>query len=178
MKTYYDPTPEEIKIASRMIKKSLKIPGLRTIDDERVFMENLLVQRLNYMLITYAIFISGAFTVDKVYERCIIFTFGILIIGFMATTVQRAHRKHHFIMRLLYESKIEIKKYKDVKNEYLDHPVKFINDKINDKEQKSTYLGRSVSTIVGRWIPIFCVFSLIVGALFYLYQTLKTYLNI
>lgn len=148
-KDIFSPTREEINIASRMIKTCMDDKGRRSLDEERVFMENLLVQRLNFLLVVFSIFVAAGFAAKTNLLSVIVFFAGFLICWLMAKIVYRAHVKHHFIMRLFYN----LPESED-KGE-LPHAIKFINDAMKKDERKEKTKG-SVSKWVGDRIPTVC----------------------
>lgn len=57
----FDPTTKELEIAARMIKQSMieqEKPGFRSLDDERVFMEDLLVKRLYTLMLVFSLLLE------------------------------------------------------------------------------------------------------------------------
>ncbi len=150
----FEPTPEELNIAKEIMQKE----NGRSLDDEREFMENLLVQRLNFLLIVFSIFIAAGFAVKSYFLSAIIFFVGAFISYSMAKIVYRAHVKHHWIMRLFYNQKTS--------DSELPHVIKFINDAMKEPKREKLTKG-SVSNLVGKKIPTICWVSLLIfGILF------------
>ena len=61
----FEPNEDEIAKAKELIAACEATPSKRSLDDERVFMENLLVQRLNFLLVVFSIFVAAGFTVKS-----------------------------------------------------------------------------------------------------------------
>ena len=131
------------------IKSNITI-GSWSMSEERVFMENLLCQRFNFFLVLFALFLAGGFGAD-VDQKSLIFGIGFVVELLMWSMVYRAHVKHDWIMRCLYDQK--------------DHPVAQVNDAIKAKG----LIGlRSVSKVTGIYMPLACILILGTLALFYL----------
>lgn len=154
----FSPTPNEIKTAGKMIAADLKGKALRSLDDEREFMENLLVQRLNFLLVVFSIFVAAGFGARTSWLAAIVFLAGAFICYLMAKIVYRAHVKHHWIMRLFY------KQPEPATETELPHAIKFVNDAMKTPERKARTRG-SVSELVGDKIPTVCWVFLFVCAL-------------
>ncbi|MFC1525887.1 hypothetical protein ACFL6X_03635 [Candidatus Latescibacterota bacterium] len=114
---------------------------------ERVFLEQLVGQRSNFLLVFYSLVIAGAVSSrQQIHLQCI------LLLGFFITlltslSVYRAHRKSDLAIRRLFKT--------------TGHPAATINDLCN----KLPLLKRGFSA---RWaagwvIPLICTLSLLVG---------------
>ncbi len=161
----FDPTSAEIERAAKIIKSGAKENGTRTLDDEREFMENLLVARLNFLFVVFAIFVAAGFSIDSFLVSAIVFFVGSVLCWMMALLVHRAHVKHHWIMRLFYEQKL--------KPEELPHVIQFANEAMKASESRKNKTKGSVSVWAGVYIPRACwlflaLSGLICFALFFL----------
>ncbi|MBN1124729.1 MAG: hypothetical protein JXA82_06965 [Sedimentisphaerales bacterium] len=161
----FSPTQEEVDMAEKMIAACENNPGKRSLEEERDFMENLLVQRLSCFFVVYSIILllgftvlASGFTVIRFLFASLIFIVGTFLCMLMAKVVYRAHVKHHWIMRLFYFQKISADNATDDK---LPHAIKFINDAMK-KHGRDKFTKKSVSTLVGKTIPRVCWISLLV----------------
>lgn len=151
----FEPTPEELLAASELIAyPPADQPG--TLYSEREFMENLLVQRLNALLVVYAVFVAAAFASKTATLASVALLVGSGTCFLMARTVKRAHYKHHWIMRIFYNQPAESPASK--------HPIKIINDAMKRNGRAAIAKG-SVSDFVGKHIPNLCWASLFVAGL-------------
>lgn len=133
-----------------MVTKSNITIGSWSMSEERVFMENLLCQRFNFFLVLFALFLAGGFGASGG-QKSIIFGIGFFVELMMWSMVYRAHVKHDWIMKFLYEQK--------------DHPVAQVNEAIKAKG----FVGLvSVSKVTGVIMPLFS--TLILGILAWYYH--------
>jgi hypothetical protein len=158
MKKTIDPTAEQLKTAGEMIAACIKEKGQRSLDDERVFMEELLSQRLNFLLIVFSIFVAAGFAAKTSLLAAIVFFAGTCICYLMAKIVYRAHIKHHWIMRLFYHQPNPV-------SGSLPHPITFINEAMKKLPGRENSTTGSVSKLVGRTIPTVCWSFLLVCSL-------------
>jgi hypothetical protein len=163
------PTKEEKDTASAMIQKSIDSDNghIRTLDNERDFMENLLNQRLNFLLLIFTVLLTIGLSSNLKLASVFIFLIGTIVCYYLARTVNRAHYKHHWIMRIFYD--LPEGKYYDKNN---PHPIKFINDAMDVPDRKSKTKG-SVSKIIGRHIPNMTWIIMLLCFLFYTYSFFK-----
>ena len=120
-----------------------------TMSQERVFIENLLCQRFNFLLILFSLIIAGSINAKSQTNMTIILGVGTLIFSLVGLTVYRVHIKHDWIMKELYQTE--------------GHPVKICNDAI----KKLPWWQRlfSVSKLIGIIIPVVCSLVLLVGTI-------------
>jgi hypothetical protein len=142
----------------------------RTLDDERAFMEDLLLKRFHYLILIFTLFFGASINIaSDIYKSIILFVGFIFCFG-MSKVVKRAHYKHHWIMQILYglnsSNNQEIKYSEDIKF-WKDHPVKIINDamSLNERKKKS---GGSVSLINGFFLPNLAVYILLISAVYFM----------
>ena len=151
----FEPTADELTMAAELIASPPSgQPG--TLYSEREFMENLLVQRLNALLVVFAVFVAAAFASDTLMLASIALLVGSATCFLMARTVKRAHYKHHWIMRLFYNQPESSPASK--------HPIKLINDAMKRGNRAAIARG-SVSDYVGKHIPNLCWASLLLAGL-------------
>lgn len=151
----FEPTPEELAMAAALITEPpAGQPG--TLYSEREFMENLLIQRLNALLVVFAVFVAAAFASKTALLAGFAFLVGSATCFMISRTVRRAHYKHHWIMRLFYR---QLKS-----SPAAAHPIKLINDAMEEPPRKRL-AGDSVSRWVGLYIPTVCWASLLAAAL-------------
>jgi hypothetical protein len=145
---YFDPSTDEIKEtldiltnlskSQKTSKETIGIPFSRTLDDERVFMEDLLIKRFNFLIIIFSGFFALAINVSDDLYKTIVLLLGGGLTYFMSDSVKRAHHKHHWIMKILYG--LDDRTYNDPKNsnivEWKNHPVRMINVAIEKKKLK------------------------------------------
>lgn len=115
-----------------------------SMSEERVHTENLLCQRINFLLLFYTIVISGALLIINNFPYLqIILLLGSIITLLISITIRRVQIKLNIILEEL--------------NNTPDHPVSIINNKAK---------GRSVKNIIGFVIPSICWSSLTIGFIF------------
>ena len=150
------PTKGELKIANKMITRSELNKKERTLDDEREFMENLLVQRFNFLLVVFTLFTAASFSATDMTTQTFLFFVGALMCFLVAKVVDRAHVKHRWIMRLFYYQRKVIEN----KRENFSHAIEFINDSMENQdpklERRRKRAKSSISKMVGDFIPKFC----------------------
>jgi disulfide bond formation protein DsbB len=156
-----------------------KLKGLNTIDkqkiintievqkkadwsyySEREFVENLVSQRFNYFIVIYSLFITAIATVKDVRSLIIILSLGILILSFIGFTIYRTHIWLDIVFKILHNLQEK------------DHLFEIIRT-----EQKSLkWIKRdhgSVNKLMGIYIPLFCLLTLIIGLILVLTGCLK-----
>ena len=113
------------------------------MNNERVFMENLLCTRFNFFLVFFSLVIGGALSTVNPDHVKMVLSVGALISVPFAGTIARSQQKLNIIL-----------------NDYLFHeegPVKTINDACKGK-------GIGMRNCIGYWIPLICCSLLIAGA--------------
>jgi hypothetical protein len=104
---------------------------------EREFIENLLGQRFNFLLVFFSIFVAGAVQAkDSPVLQALVLTMGAVIATFLATAIFRTQRKLDFVLGLLDST----------------HPAS-VTDRL-----------RTGRRIVGYYIPFICSVTLLVWA--------------
>ncbi|HBC3836587.1 hypothetical protein CGI59_13820 [Vibrio parahaemolyticus] len=126
------------------VKSNIEI-GSWSLSEERVFMENLLCQRFNFFLVLFGLFLAGGFGAND-QQKSLIFGIGFFVELMMWLMVYRAHVKHDWIMKYLYEQH--------------EHPVAQVNEAV---KAKGLINFISVSKITGIVMPLSC--TLILGVL-------------
>ncbi|HEY5741297.1 MAG TPA: hypothetical protein VIS99_02045 [Terrimicrobiaceae bacterium] len=114
------------------------------MSDEREFMENLLCQRFNFFLVMFSLILTAAFTSQSDLGRTMILATGAFLSLFVWLTIYRAHVKHHWIMRHLYDRP--------------EHPAAIVNSAVKDLGPRGLF---SVSRYIGIVIPWLCIAVLV-----------------
>lgn len=71
--------------------------------DERQFLENLFVQRLNYLIVAYSLFITAFASIDGKLNKLIILFLGLLITSSVSLTIFRAYLKLDIVFQILHK---------------------------------------------------------------------------
>jgi hypothetical protein len=109
---------------------------------ERAFVESVLNQRFNFLLVFVSLIVTGAVNArDTAKLQACVLTFGAVISLCMLPTIYRSHQKLDILMRILKKDKT--------------HPVGFTEEKVD---------GFSVRWIIGWFIPLLCVIALAAAA--------------
>lgn len=126
------------------------------LSQERQFIENLLCQRFDFLLLFYSLVVAGAFQTNSQLNFAVAFTVGAAICSLLAVSIFRTHNK----LDLVLEKIESIDK---------DHPSAFTEreGKKRAATKPFTWLIRgSGRHLVGYWIPGLCAGSLIAAAIF------------
>jgi hypothetical protein len=104
------------------------------ISQERAFIETLLGQRLNFLLLFYSITVAGAVNAgNKQILQAIVLSVGFLIALLLTLAISRAQQKLDLILEHLYKNP--------------SHPAGFINKQAS---------GKSRRKLIGYAIPVVC----------------------
>ncbi len=109
---------------------------------ERMFIETVLNQRFNFLLVFVGLIVTGAINAksDKPLQAAVL-ALGAFVCLLLSITICRAHQKLDIIMRTLYSDS--------------SHPAGMVNQAVG---------GRSVRWIIGWGIPLLCTLALTTGA--------------
>ncbi len=118
------------------------------LSQERKFMEDLVQQRFNFLLVVYSLVIAGAVRTESEIELEILLTIGSVICSLLALTVYHAHIKLDVLLKMLHEDE--------------SHPVHIVSKKIDSLGCKALF---GVTWIIGIVVPILCTATLIIGSL-------------
>jgi hypothetical protein len=191
-KNLYDPTHDEIEKTLKKLVPSDKKLFTRTLDDERVFMEDLLIKRFTFLLTIFSIFFAASGAIKDDLFKSVVLLIGAGLCYAMSISVKRAHYKHHWIMRVLYG--LGGVNYSDELADWQNHPVKLINEamvirennkkdqtnkdiknKDNRSEVKRKKSKGSVSNLNGYLLPNLTFTVLLITAIYFaansLYKT-------
>ncbi len=116
------------------------------MSQERAFMETLLGQRVNFLLVFFSVVIVGAVNASKAEEdflQAAILTVGSVVILLLVLSIRRAQNKLDVIFDLLYGDPV--------------HPVTIVNSKTK---------GGGRRKLVGSVIPVICFLVLAMWALY------------
>jgi len=109
--------------------------------EERQFMENLVCQRFNFLLVFFTLVVGGAIACEEQLHLKIILWLGTIIILPMTLTIIGAHWKLEQILKRIFEEE--------------NHAITVIH---------RAGRGYSVRWMIGYLIPAFCAVVLILGA--------------
>jgi uncharacterized protein with PQ loop repeat len=119
------------------------------MSQERQFMENLLSQRFNFFLVVFTVVLTGAATAKTQTKQTVILTLGFFLCLLVAITVYRIYAKLILVLQILHKT--------------ASHPVSIIAKEI---KQRGLRGGLPANSLVGLYIPAFCVLILLIAALF------------
>lgn len=132
-----------------------------TMSSEREFMENLVQQRFNFLLVVYSLVIAGAMSTDSSVMFKVAFTLGFFLCTAVSFTVYRAHRKLDVILSLFHADP--------------SHPVARVRELMNvDREANKNqglwarlkrWNGCKSTHIIGVFIPMGCSLSMLLAAI-------------
>lgn len=143
--------PSEMMVLNCIIE-----PKEWSMSKEREFMENLLCQRFNFLLVVFSIILAGAGSANTQQSLIGILGTGSVVCFLLTLTVYRVHIKHHWIVKALYLVK--------------GHAVSVNNASVQKVGIKKLF---SVSRLIGIYIPMFCCLVLIAGVLLAVLGVLK-----
>ena len=122
------------------------------LSQERAFIENLLCQRFNFLLVFYSLVVAGAFTANSQRNFNIVLTIGAIVSSMFALPIARAHHKLELILRHLGTR----------------HPARMTDVWASDLSLVPTvmrpFVRYSRRDVIGYWIPLLCAVSLWIGA--------------
>jgi hypothetical protein len=137
-------------LASRTV-----VPERWGLSEERAFIENLLCQRFNFLLVFYSLVVAGAFTTGSQRNFNIALTAGAIICSLFALPIARAQHKLDLILRHLATQEPA-------------HPARMTDVWALDLSLVPVVLRpivrHSRRDVIGYWIPLLCALSLWVGA--------------
>jgi hypothetical protein len=114
---------------------------------EREFLENILSQRINFVIAVFALFVTAAATVKEIVSFRIILGTGALLLMILFTTTWRVFQRLKIVLKMLY--KVDIKEV-----------LPFV-------EQEVKALGwRKLSPMIGGiyiFIPLLCSLIFVIG---------------
>jgi hypothetical protein len=116
---------------------------------ERAFVENLFSQRFNYFLIVYSLFVTATATVKDEKSMTIVLILGILLTFTIWLTLYRAYIKLIVNLKILHNLPMK------------GQVFALVNKEINSYCKIKRLFG--VNNLIGIYIPLFCVLSLMVG---------------
>eukprot|EP00825_Cyclidium_porcatum_P012151 TRINITY_DN16327_c0_g1_i1.p1 TRINITY_DN16327_c0_g1~~TRINITY_DN16327_c0_g1_i1.p1 ORF type:complete len:276 (-),score=30.68 TRINITY_DN16327_c0_g1_i1:152-979(-) len=135
---------------NKFLKKQIR--SAWTILNEREFSENIMNNRLNILLIIYAIFIGAFFQTNNVTNKVIISLIGTILTGFSFLTIYRAYRKVRIIIEII--RKMSKKQAFNLVEHVLDRKVK-------NKKSKVMYGKYHTNIFIGVFIPGFAFLTMI-----------------
>ena len=115
-----------------------------TLSNEREFMENLLQQRFDFLLVVYSLFVAGALSTDSQLNFRIALTAGSVLCFLLSLTVFRIYVTVDVILQDLHKMP--------------SHPVNLSAARI--KEERCCTRLFAVNRIIGWIVPLVCTLSL------------------
>jgi hypothetical protein len=112
-----------------------------TFYSEREFVETLVSNRFNCLLVLYSLFVTAFATMEGKVNKIIILATGSLIMDLISWTIYRAYVKLDIILRILYDLEEQ-------------HVFPFIGNELKRKRP----ILRNVNPIIGIWIPFFLLY--------------------
>ena len=126
------------------------------LSQERAFIENLLCQRFNFLLVFYSLVVAGAFTTNSQENFNIALTVGAIVCSLFALPIARTQHKLDLILRHLGTQNPR-------------HPAMMTDKWASDLSQVPIIMRPIVRQgrrdVIGYWIPLLCMVSLWIGAL-------------
>ena len=126
------------------------------INQERMFMENLLSQRFNFFLVTFSLVLSGAASANSQIKLQLLLLAGLILCLLMWATVYRIYIKVGVTLKMCYE-----------------HEDKFLQEIAKRTKQRVIAFTGGVNSLVGIWIPLTCVLMIAIAFILSLSGTLK-----
>lgn len=114
--------------------------------DEREFIENLLSQRFNYLLLVYSLFITAFAAIDGKENKLIILGTGIALNFLISLTIYRGYVKLDVNLKILHSL-------------WDDHVFPIIRKETNARKFRLF----DVNPFIGIYIPLLCIISLIIA---------------
>ena len=131
-------------------------PEAWDLSQERAFIENLLCQRFNFLLVFYSLVVAGAFATSSQYNFSIALTVGAIVCSLFALPIARAQHKLDLILRHLGTQNPK-------------HPAILTDKWASDLSQVPLIMRpivrHSRRDVIGYWIPLLCAVTLWIGAL-------------
>jgi hypothetical protein len=155
--------PDEIKASFELQRKY----QIWNFYDEREFIENLLQTRFNFLITTYALFLTVLFTTQKSNSKIIITIIGFIILGLMSLTVCRIYVKLIIMLKILRnmgDFHVAPKVDKELNGNKAYAPGSKETVPLNKDGKFKRYKFRlfGVNIIIGIIIPYLIVFSFLV----------------
>jgi len=114
---------------------------------ERELLENVLSQRVNFMLATFALFLTAAASVSSKDNLMIVLGLGAAFDILLFLTIYRIHVRQDVVIRMLYRAESK-------------HVLPLVKKEIDRLGWKAF---RGVTTIVHIWIPLLCIITMLLG---------------
>ncbi len=116
-----------------------------TFSDEREHMENLLCQRINFLLLVYSLIVTGLATAQNDHLFLYILISGLIVLALMSMGLWRACSKFLVICDICYRIK--------------NHPIYIVNRENNARG--FLFRGFGVNHLLGYCLPFICTASLV-----------------
>jgi hypothetical protein len=126
------------------------------INQERVFMENLLAQRFNFFLVIFSLVLGGSASANSQSKFILIMICGLVICLLMWAAVYRIYIKVDIVLKMCYEHE--------------EHFLKEIARRTNQRGFKGLI---GVNSLVGIWIPLVCILMIVIALILSEFGILK-----
>lgn len=128
-----------------------------SLSQEREFLENILCQRVNFLLVFYSLVIAGAFATHSQDNFKLAFTLGAVITFLFTMPIARVQHRLDSVLCM-------------IKKQTPGHPAIKTDDWITNREGAGApwpvrlFVRKSRRGMVGYWIPLLCSASLWIAA--------------
>lgn len=114
---------------------------------EREFVEYILSQRFNYLVLLYSLFLTAFSMIEGTKNKIIILAIGLFVVSLMGITIYRVYVKLMINLEIL---------------DHLGdmHAFQFIRSKANKRKWDRLF---RVNPIMGKWLPLFFSLSLLIA---------------
>ncbi len=113
-----------------------------TLEDERAFIENLVCQRFNFLLVFFGLIVAGAVSAQNRTLALVVLWLGVAVMWALAVTVAAAHWKLQRILAIICTDDPQ-------------HPIAIISAQAGH---------RRINWLIGYVVPAFCAVALLLGA--------------
>jgi hypothetical protein len=127
------------------------------LSSERQFMENLFCQRFNFLLVGFSLVVTAAASANTQTKLVAVLGVGALITVLTSFSIWRAYEKLVIVFTMLYRLE--------------DHPLTMVGAE-HDARPAFRRVFR-VNPLLGRWIPLICSLTLLIGFVMSLSGALK-----
>ena len=123
-------------------------PVVWDINQERIYLENLLNQRFNFFLVIFVLILGGSASANSQPKLILLLSFGLALCLLMWATVYRVYVKLDIVLKMCYDHE--------------GHFLKEIAIRTNKRGIKGLF---SVNSLIGIYIPLMCLLMIVVALL-------------
>ena len=116
---------------------------------ERELLENVIAQRVNFLVASYALFITAAAAVKRQEHLSMVFFLALCLLGLLSLAIYRVYIRLDVVNKMLYKADD-------------NHVLPMVQKEILALGSKAF---RNANPLIGKWIPIFCICTMAVGLL-------------